>query len=207
MSAAAGHAEPATSGQSRAPGPGRPRDPLVDRAILDAAVELLSDGGIEAMTMESVATRAGVSRASVYRRYANRVDLMEAAFHAAAEQKPEPPDTGDVRRDLVQLLTRLSTLLMESDTGAVLPAMLAAARENAEVREALERFTADRRTPTTTVLIRGIERGEIRADVDPELMADALVGAVIYGLLLRNVGPGRARVAKLVDLVLAGAAA
>ena len=105
------------------------------------------------------------------------------------------------------LLTRLSTLLMESDTGAVLPAMLAAARENAEVREALERFTADRRTPTTTVLIRGIERGEIRADVDPELMADALVGAVIYGLLLRNVGPGRTRVAKLVDLVLAGAAA
>ena len=192
---------------SRAPGPGRPRDPLVDRAILDAAVELLSDGGIEALTVESVATRAGVSRASVYRRYANRVDLMEAAFHAAAEQKPEPPDTGDVRRDLVQLLTRLSTLLMESDTGAVLPAMLAAARENAEVREALERFTANRRTPTTTVLMRGIERGEIRADVDPELMADALVGAVIYGLLMRNAGLGPRRVVDLVDLVLAGAAA
>ncbi|HNE36808.1 MAG TPA: TetR/AcrR family transcriptional regulator, partial [Microthrixaceae bacterium] len=193
--------------QSRAPGPGRPRDPLVDRAILDAAVELLSDGGIEAMTMESVATRAGVSRASVYRRYANRVDLMEAAFHAAAEQKPEPPDTGDVRRDLVQLLTRLSTLLMESDTGAVLPAMLAAARENAEVREALERFTSERRSPTITVLRRGVDRGEIRADVDPELMADALVGAVIYGLLMRNAGLGPRRVVDLVDLVLAGAAA
>ena len=194
-------------GGSRAAGPGRPRDPLVDRAILDAAVELLSDGGIEALTVESVATRAGVSRASVYRRYANRVDLMEAAFHAAAEQKPEPPDTGDVRDDLVQLLTRLSTLLMESDTGAVLPAMLAAARETAEVREALERFTSERRSPTITVLRRGVDRGEIRADVDPELMADALVGAVIYGLLMRNAGLGPRRVVDLVDLVLAGAAA
>jgi AcrR family transcriptional regulator len=189
----------------RPAGPGRPRDPHVDRAIIEAAVELLSDGGVEAMSVEAVAARAGVSRASVYRRYANRVDLMEAAFHAASARKPPPPDTGSARGDLVQVVLRLKSILAESDTGGLLPAMLAAAREHPEVREALERFTSARRSPTIAVIRRGIERGEIRPDVDPELMADMLVGAVIYRLLMRNGTIGDRRAEELVDVLLAGA--
>ena len=197
----------APQGPSRPAGPGRPRDPQVDQAIIAAAVELLSDGGVEAMSVEAVALRAGVSRASVYRRYANRVDLMEAAFHAASAQKPEPPDTGSARTDLIQLVLRLKSVLLDSDSGAMLPAMLSAARENPEVREALERFTSARRSPTVQVIRRGIERGEIRADVEPELLADMLVGAVIYRLLMRNGTIGDRRAEELVDLVLGGAGA
>ncbi|UDY35631.1 TetR/AcrR family transcriptional regulator [Dermatobacter hominis] len=200
-----GRATAATDGPTRPAGPGRPRDPQVDQAILSAAVELLSDGGVEAMSVEAVALRAGVSRASVYRRYANRVDLMEAAFHAASAQKPEPPDTGSVRTDLIQLVLRLKSVLLDSDSGAMLPAMLSAARENPEVREALERFTSARRSPTVQVIRRGVERGEIRADVEPELLADMLVGAVIYRLLMRNGTIGDRRAEELVDLVLGGA--
>lgn len=187
-------------------GPGRPRDPHVDRAIIDAAVELLRDGGAEALTIEAVANRAAVSRASVYRRYANRVDLMEAAFYAVSAQKPPPPDTGSARGDLMELILRLREILLESDSGAMLPAMLGAARENAEVREALERFTSARRSPTIEVIRRGVERGEIAADVDPELLADTLVGAVIYRIFMRNgvIDDGVAE--SLVDMVLEGAA-
>ncbi len=186
---------------------GRPRDPLVDRAILDAAVELLHDGGLEAMSVEAVAARAGVSRASVYRRYANRVDLMEAVFNAAATTKPDPPDTGSVRTDMVQLVHRLSAVLVESDTGGLLPAMMSAARENPEVREALERFTSARRTSTVEVIRRGIERGELRAGTDADLLADLLAGAVIYRILMRNVTIGDQRAEHLVDLLLSGSAA
>ncbi len=186
---------------------GRPRDPQVDRAILDAAVELLHEGGLEAMSVEAVAARAGVSRASVYRRYTNRVDLMEAVFNAAAAAKPEPPDTGSVRTDLVQLIHRLRAVLLESDTGGMLPAMMSAALENPEVREALERFTSARRAPTVEILRRGIERGELRAGTDPDLLADVLVGAVIYRILMRNVTIGDQRAEHLVDLLLSGSAA
>lgn len=186
---------------------GRPRDPQVDRAILDAAVELLHEGGLEAMSVEAVAARAGVSRASVYRRYTNRVDLMEAVFNAAAAAKPEPPDTGSVRTDMVQLIHRLRAVLLESDTGGMLPAMMSAALENPEVREALERFTSARRAPTVEILRRGIERGELRAETDPDLLADVLVGAVIYRILMRNVTIGDQRAEHLVDLLLSGSAA
>lgn len=195
----------ADASSPRQAGPGRPRDPHVDQAILAAAVELLSEGGVEALSVEAVASMAGVSRASVYRRYANRVDLMEAAFHAASAKKPAPPDTGTVRSDLIQLVLRLKSILSDSDTGGMLPAMLGAARENPEVREALERFTSARRSPTIEVIRRGVERGEVRADVDPELLADMLVGGVIYRLLMRNGTIGERRAEELVDLMLAGA--
>ena len=127
--------------------------------------------------------------------------------NAASAQKPEPPDTGSARSDLIQLVLRLKSVLLDSDSGAMLPAMLSAARENPEVREALERFTSARRSPTVQVIRRGIERGEIRADVEPELLADMLVGAVIYRLLMRNGTIGDRRAEELVDLVLGGARA
>ena len=183
--------------QRRPAGPGRPRDPHVDRAIIDSAVELLSDGGVEALSMESVANRAGVSRASVYRRYANRVDLMEAVFQAASARKPDPPDTGSTRTDLVQLVLIFKKVLLDEEGSA--------ARENPEVREALERFSSSRRSPTVEVIHRGIERCEIRGDIEPELLADLLIGAVIYRVLVRNETIGAKRAAQLVDLVLAGA--
>lgn len=155
--------------------------------------------------MESVANRAGVSRASVYRRYANRVDLMEAVFHAASARKPEPPNTGSTRDDLVQLVLVFKSVLLDEEGGGLLPAMISAARENPEVREALERFSSSRRSPTVEVIRRGIERNEIRAEVEPELLADLLIGAVIYRLLVRNGKIGATRAAQMVDLILLGA--
>ena len=114
-------------------GPGRPRDPHLDRAILEAALRILGEGGAEALTIDAVASLAGVSRATVYRRYENRVDLMEAAFVAAAAPTHEAPDTGSVRADLIARVERLSRALVESDGGRLLPVMLAAARGSTEV--------------------------------------------------------------------------
>lgn len=190
-----------------APGPGRPRDPQVDRAIIDAAVELLGDGGVEALSVDAVASRAGVSRASVYRRHQNRIDLMEAAFNAVATTKPAPPDTGSVRSDLIEIVRRVHAALHDTDSGRLLPSMVSAAKVNAEVREALERFTTARRTPTIDAIRRGVERGELRADTDPDLVADAVVGAVMYRVLMRNGTFDERQSSALVDVIVSGTGA
>lgn len=187
-------------------GPGRPRDPLLDRAILDAALELLGDGGAEALTIEAVATLARVSRATVYRRYANRVDLMEAAFIAAAAPPQDAPRTGSVAADLIELIERLNRALVESDSGRLLPVMLAAARDSSEVREALQRFTSSRRTPMLASLLAGVDRGELRDDTDLDLAADMLVGAVIHRMFMRNSVMDADDVTALVDVLLRGLA-
>lgn len=188
-------------------GPGRPRDPRVDRDVLEAAVRLLSTGGYDALSVEAVAARAGVSRATVYRRYANRADLLEAACRTFAKPEIEPPDTGSVRGDLIELVARLEAMLTEDDTGGMLPAVLSAARVHSEVREALQRFIATRRSPSVEVIRRGVDRGEIRPEVDPELLADMLNGAVVYRRLIKNNAVGARRAAQLVDTLLSGAAA
>lgn len=187
-------------------GPGRPRDPRVDRDVLEAAVHLLSTGGYDALSVEAVAARAGVSRATVYRRYANRAELLDAACRTFARPEIEPPDTGSVRTDLIELVARLEAMLTEHDTGGMLPAVLSAARAHAEVREALQRFISTRRSPSVEVIRRGVDRGEIRSDVDPELLADMLNGAVVYRRLIKNNAVGGRRAAQLVDTLLSGAA-
>lgn len=188
-------------------GPGRPRDPQLDRAILDAAVHLLSSGGYEGLSVEAVAAHAGVSRATVYRRYANRSDLLDAACSVFAKPDDEPPDTGSVRTDLIALVRRLASHLAADDTGGMLPAVLSAARAHTEVRQALKRFISSRRSPTLDAVRRGIDRGEIRGDIDPEMLTDMLIGAVVYRMLIRNGTFGERRSADLVDTVLAGARA
>ena len=186
---------------------GRPRDPHVDRAILEAVVDLLSEGGYESLTMEAVACRAGVARASIYRRYAGRVELLEAACRRFAPAPPDTPDTGNVRDDLIALMRSLTSTIGRTDAGRLFPAMLSASGSHPEVREALARFSASKRSPSVEIIRRGIDRGELRADTDPDLLADLLVGAIVYRLLVRGGRVGTRRAEELVDTVLAGVAA
>lgn len=189
------------------PGPGRPRDPQVDQAIIEAAVDLLRDGGVEALSVDGVASRSGVSRASVYRRHQNRIDLMEAAFNAAATAPTTPPDTGSIRTDLIEIVRRVHAALHDTESGRLLPSMVSAAKDNAEVREALERFTTARRTPTIEAIERGVERGELQPDIDPDLVADVLVGAVMYRVLMRNGTFDEEQTSALVGVILSGTGA
>lgn len=187
-------------------GPGRPRDPDVDRLVVDAATDLICEHGFDGLTMEAVARRAGVAKATVYRRFPSKVDLAVAACLATSPPPVDPPETGSLVDDLVVLVQGLVRKIRGSAGGRLMPAMVAASAGNAEVREALRRFSSTRRGNMREVLQRGVDRGEIRADADVDLLADCLVGPIVFRYLVSGRPIGGDTPRRLVEQVLRGAA-
>ena len=185
-------------------GPGRPRSAEVDEAILSAAVELLADVGYGAMSMEAVAARAGVSKASLYRRWPGKPQLVTDTLRSVVDQVPVP-DTGDVRSDLVAMAGSISHALGDSPLGRVAAGMSGEFARNPELAEDFrQRFLQPRRRMVADVLRRGVERGELRADLDLELVLDVLAGALYYRTHVSGGSVDERIVADLVDLLLDG---
>jgi AcrR family transcriptional regulator len=184
--------------------PGRPRNPELDATILQATMELLCEAGFTGTTVEAVAERAGVGKATIYRRWATREDLLLAA---GGEMGPCPgdPDCGNLRDDLIVLLGGLVSMMTETPVGALLPATVDEAARNPAMRTRLDAFVAERRAPVRTALRRAADRGELRAGVDHELLVDLMAGPVFTRLLLTGAALDDGVAECIVDLVLEGA--
>jgi len=184
--------------------PGRPRNPELDAIILQATIELLCEAGFTGTTVEAVAERAGVGKATIYRRWATREDLLLAA---GGEMGPCPgdPDCGNLRDDLIVLLGGLVSMMTETPVGALLPATIDEAARNPAMRTRLDAFVAERRAPVRTALRRAADRGELRAGVDHELLVDLMAGPVFTRLLLTGAALDDGVAECIVDLVLEGA--
>ena len=182
---------------------GRPRDPKVDEAILAAALQLLADGGYEALTIEAVASAAGVGKASVYRRFAGKEQLVVEAV-ASLSETPEHLSGTSVRDALVQLLEAVRRKSGSSLAGKIFPRLLGAAAENPELmRRYREQVLDPRRRRVLAVLASGVEQGLIRPDVDLDHAADLLFGPMAYRNLIRtDPPPGPDLAARIVDDVL-----
>lgn len=183
---------------------GRPRDPSVDDNIVNAAVDLLTEGGFERLSMEAVAARAGVAKATIYRRFACKVDLIVAMCQAFSPPISEAPNTGALRTDLEMWVSSLVDSLTSSDTGRLLPAMISAAKENVEVREALHRFSATRRSRIIGIVAEAIDRGDLPPTADADLIGDVVVGALMYRTMIRGGVIDAPFIASLIDGVLGG---
>ncbi|CAN5830602.1 TetR/AcrR family transcriptional regulator [soil metagenome] len=184
--------------------PGRPRNPELDATILQATMELLCEAGFTGTTVEAVAERAGVGKATIYRRWATREDLLLAA---GGEMGPCPgdPDCGNLRDDLIVLLGGLVSMMTETPVGALLPATIDEAARNPAMRTRLDAFVAERRAPVRTALRRAADRGELQAGVDHELLVDLMAGPVFTRLLLTGAALDDGVAECIVDLVLEGA--
>ncbi len=158
---------------------GRPRSPAADEAILRAALELCAEEGFEGTSVEAVAARAGVGKATVYRRYPNRVGLAVAAATTVCTCLVDDVDTGSVLEDLRHIAHGIVRTIDATLTREVLAQIAAAAARNPELRAAQRRFVATRRSVATDAIERGITRGELRPDTDVELLAD-LVGTPLF---------------------------
>lgn len=164
-------------------GPGRPRSARADRAILDATMDLLAADGFDGLTMEGIAERAGVGKATLYRRYKSRTEVVVATVAAFVEEIAIP-DTGMVEKDLI-LLEQQAVEVYQGRAGRVLPGLLAAMAASADVADAMRTgFLRARRQALAAVVKRGVARGELREDTNVELALDLLGGPLFYRLLV-----------------------
>lgn len=186
------------------PGPGRPRSAAADTAILEAALAEFADAGFDGMTMERVAARAGVGKATIYRRYPSKVQLVIAAARSLSTAEAPHPDTGSFRDDLRLTARGLVHLLGETAAGLAVRQLVAELDRNAELRDAHTEFLAARRANMAEAVRRGVARGELASDTDPELAADLISGPIFYRHLVLCDRLDATYAEILVERVLAG---
>jgi len=165
--------------------PGRPRSAAADEAILQAALELLAEDGYRALTMESVRERSGVGKATLYRRYGSKEELVKAAIVHLNSDIPLPEDTGSVVGDFAA--TAQTIIAGAARTGALtlMPRLLSEVVGDAEMHALFsEHLVEPRRRVVRAIVERAKARGELRADLDPDLAIDVMVGPMIYRLII-----------------------
>jgi AcrR family transcriptional regulator len=184
-------------------GPGRPRSAEADQAILGATIALLAEGGYDALTMEKVAARAGVGKATVYRRWGSKVELAVDALKASIADV-EVHATGSLRDDLTAYVQGMVSWLTER-TGQVMAGLSAEIQHNAELADALRtNLVAPRRAAMLGALQAAEARGDIRPGVDLEVIVDLLVGPLYLRLLISGVPITQGAADQIVDVVLQG---
>lgn len=193
-----------TSPASARRAPGRPRDEQASEEILDAAAALLTEQGFGSVTVDAVAQRAGVSKATIYRRWPTKEALLLGAAGCLSGGPPEVPDTGSVREDLRFLLVSFIEVLAEGLPGEILPELVAESTRRPEIRTLLAEFTTERRQRWNVVLERAEARGELRPGLDREVVIDCLTGPLFTRLLITGRPLTPALAGQLVDAVLAG---
>lgn len=157
-------------------GPGRPRDERASRAITEAALRQLAELGYARVTMERVAAEAGVARATVYRRYQDKADLITAAIAAGIEELPTRP-SDDPRRDLVRFLTAFDARFAHHCLG-VLGSLLGGQEDPYALDLHRERVIEPRAAYARRLLERAQELGQLDPEADVDLALQMLVGAV-----------------------------
>jgi AcrR family transcriptional regulator len=184
---------------------GRPRDSRTDRAIVEATLDLIAEHGIHEFRTEDVATRAGVGKGAIYRRYRSKDMLVAAAVAALVREEIALPDTGSTRGDLLVLMREAVTLYRGPLARRLMPDLIGAMARKPELAGAVrDGFLAGRRAALSEVLRRGVERGELRPDLDLELALDVLGGPLFYRLLVTG-GPLDDHLAESVaELILRG---
>lgn len=185
---------------------GRPRSEAVERSVIDAVVRLLEEGvAISDLSIERIARTAGVGKATIYRRWEGKESLLVDVVRSMEPVDPPLPGTS-VRDDLVALVEMLRRRGLAKRSSALLHNVFAQMQSYPQLWEMYQRLAVTpRRERMDAVLRRGVETGEIRGDVDFELLGDMFVGPMLVRTVLRpesTPGPGSAE--RIVDTVLRG---
>jgi AcrR family transcriptional regulator len=184
---------------------GRPRSQEADRAILAATLDLLGSRGLAAMSIEEVAARAGVGKATIYRRWPSKGLLALDAFVESFREQQPLPDTGTLRGDLIAALTEWVQAVTDTSMGQMLTGLIAEAQHDPSLRAAWrERVLEPLRTQHRVMLDRAIARGEIPATVDREVVLDLFFGAAQHRLLLGHLPLTDEFIREVVDVILDG---
>ncbi|RYZ02671.1 MAG: TetR/AcrR family transcriptional regulator [Myxococcales bacterium] len=182
------------------------RSARVVQEVLAAALELFAEQGYAGLSMDAVAARAGVNKTTVYRRWPTKAELVSAALYAMRDEEPAPPNTGSLEQDLVELLERMAVSLTTPRKRAFVSSFVVG-NVDPELRALLRRLREERPAIPAIVFRRGLERGELPAGTDLQLIASALLGPIQSLVLLKRETVEKPFIERLVRLVLTGAVA
>lgn len=166
--------------------PGRPRSEQARQAILRSTLRILGRSGFSDFKIEEVADRAEVGKATVYRWWPNKGALIADAFASSTTRNLRFPDTGSVYTDMSQQMRQVIKTF-RSPRGRIVSAILAAGQTDKDLLQAFrEKFLLPRRREAYATLRRGIQRGELRKDIDLDLLLDSLYGPIYMRFLIRH---------------------
>jgi AcrR family transcriptional regulator len=180
---------------------GRPRRADADEAILAATLELLSEVGVAGLSMDLLAQRAGVGKATIYRRWDSKEALILDTLRVMSTPIPAP-DEGSVRDDLFAYMDAVIEHFAPGRGSDVLPHLIEASCYDEQLRASLDDYLRDRQATTRLILHRGIERGELSPDVDVDLITDVILAPFFYRHLLTGAAVDRAFTHRLVEFAL-----
>ena len=194
-------AEPAAPPSRR---PGRPRDAHNDTRILEATKSILFEKGYAGLTIDGVAAAAGVSRPTIYRRWPSKAELVIASLAESTGLSLPVPNTGSVRKDLMAVQREQIRSFNSPEARRITAGLVADVAANPELADLyLRGYATPRRESVWRALQRGIDRGELRRDIDFAFVSDLLIGP----LFMRSVVWGQRLDAKManatVDVVMA----
>jgi AcrR family transcriptional regulator len=172
-----------------------------EREILDAALEVLAEVGYDRLTMDAVAQRAKASKATLYRRWNSKATLVVDAL-ATQKATPPVPDSGDLRTDLLTAFCGMGGLTDHDTTqtfGAVMTALSTDPEYAAEFRT---RVLKPKAQLSRTLFQRAVDRGEVRTDLDLDLVAPALAGIVLHRIFVMGEVPGPTLIEHVIDQII-----
>jgi AcrR family transcriptional regulator len=186
--------------------PGRPRSEESRTAVLRATSQLLHEVGLRAMTTEEIASRSGASKATIYKWWPNKYAVAIDAFLSEMMAESRDPDTGSARDDLTAVVRGLLRFYT-GPSGRVFAQLVGEAQTDPLIQQELRANLVDtRRELFRTIWERGVARGELRGDADPDAALDLLIGPALYRLMMGHAPLTDAAADALVDVAIRGLA-
>jgi len=186
--------------------PGRPRSQQSRAAVLRATSELMREVGLRAMTTEDIAARSGASKATIYKWWPNKYAVAVEAFLSEMAVESADPDTGSAREDFRRALRGLIHFYT-GETGRAYAQLVGEAQFDPKIgAELRDHLVGSRRELVRAIWDRGVARGELRADVDPEVAIDLIFGPAMYRLIAGHAPLDDTAAAAVVDAAIRGLA-
>lgn len=183
---------------------GRPRNVETQSSILTASYELLLESGFGAVTVEKIAERAQVSKATIYKWWPNKAAVVMDGFLSAAAARLPVPDTGSVLQDILEHATNMAQFMISRE-GSIFLEIIGEGQVDSGLAEAFRtRYIQPRRMEVRTIMNRGLQRGELDKDLDIALCTDLIYGPIFYRLLVTGDRVDKSYVERLVTHVFTG---
>jgi AcrR family transcriptional regulator len=177
------------------------RSRRAESAILDATLALLAELGFGGLTIDGIAARAGVGKATIYRHWSSKAEVALEAFRAFVPPL-EDPDTGSFADDIRGVLHQIVEGLSNSPLAGILPSLVEAAERDPEMERLFREFGTSRRAVLRGIFNRAAARGELREGLDADVAIDLLVGPIFTRRLVSRAPVTKKHANAVIDLIL-----